>query len=70
MSVSTLVAPSATPAGRRRGIGRQLLDARRPWPVAQIGGNYQIGQFVIGAEADADWQNLRGATAAVSAPRP
>jgi outer membrane immunogenic protein len=29
---------------------------------AQIGGNYQIGQFVIGAEADADWQNLRGAT--------
>jgi outer membrane immunogenic protein len=36
---------------------------------AQIGGNYQIGQFVIGAEADADWQNLRGATASgVCAP--
>jgi outer membrane immunogenic protein len=26
----------------------------------QIGGNYQIGQFVIGAEGDIDWQNLRG----------
>src|SRR5580704_16201997 len=30
---------------------------------AQIGGNYQIGQFVIGAEGDVDWQNLRGASA-------
>jgi outer membrane immunogenic protein len=30
---------------------------------AQIGGNYQIGQFVIGAEGDFDWQNLRGASA-------
>ena len=29
-----------------------------------IGGNYQIGQFVIGGEGDIDWQNLRGATAA------
>jgi outer membrane immunogenic protein len=29
----------------------------------QIGGNYQIGQFVFGAEGDIDWQNLRGATA-------
>ena len=29
----------------------------------QIGGNYQIGQFVIGAEGDFDWQNLRGASA-------
>jgi outer membrane immunogenic protein len=28
----------------------------------QIGGNYQIGQFVIGAEGDFDWQNLRGAS--------
>jgi opacity protein-like surface antigen len=35
--------------------GRQLLDDR--------GVNYQIGQFVIGAEGDFDWQNLRGATA-------
>src|ERR1700684_936405 len=36
---------------------------------AQIGGNYQIGQFVIGAEGDIDWQNLRGATASgVCAP--
>jgi outer membrane immunogenic protein len=26
----------------------------------QIGGNYQIGEFVIGAEGDIDWQNLRG----------
>jgi outer membrane immunogenic protein len=25
-----------------------------------IGGNYQIGQFVVGAEGDIDWQNLRG----------
>jgi outer membrane immunogenic protein len=35
----------------------------------QLGGNYQIGQFVIGAEGDFDWQNLRGASAAgVCAP--
>jgi outer membrane immunogenic protein len=27
----------------------------------QIGGNYQIGEFVIGAEGDFDWQNLRNA---------
>jgi|SRR5271156_836008 len=26
-----------------------------------IGGNYQIGRIVIGAEADIDWQNVRGA---------
>lgn len=25
-----------------------------------IGGNYQIGEFVVGAEGDYDWQNLRG----------
>jgi outer membrane immunogenic protein len=33
-----------------------------PMAGGQIGGNYQIGQFVIGAEGDIDWQNLRGAT--------
>jgi outer membrane immunogenic protein len=27
----------------------------------QIGGNYQIGEFVLGAEGDVDWQNLRNA---------
>jgi outer membrane immunogenic protein len=27
-----------------------------------IGGNYQWGQFVLGIEADADWQNLNGTT--------
>jgi outer membrane immunogenic protein len=27
----------------------------------QIGGNYQIGEFVLGAEGDIDWQNLRDA---------
>ena len=26
-----------------------------------IGGNYQIGQLVVGAEGDFDWQNVRGA---------
>jgi outer membrane immunogenic protein len=25
-----------------------------------LGGNYQIGQFVVGAETDIDWQNVRG----------
>jgi outer membrane immunogenic protein len=30
-----------------------------PLAGGQIGANYQIGQFVIGAEADLDWQNLR-----------
>jgi outer membrane immunogenic protein len=29
----------------------------------QLGGNYQFGQFVLGAEGDIDWQNLRGASA-------
>jgi outer membrane immunogenic protein len=34
-----------------------------------IGGNYQIGQFVIGAEGDIDWQNLRGGqTSGLCAP--
>ncbi len=28
----------------------------------QLGGNYQVGQFVFGAEGDIDWQNLRGAS--------
>jgi outer membrane immunogenic protein len=28
---------------------------------ATIGGNYQIGQIVVGAEGDIDWQNVRGA---------
>ena len=32
-----------------------------PMVGGQLGGNYQIGQFVIGAEGDIDWQNLRGA---------
>jgi outer membrane immunogenic protein len=27
---------------------------------ATLGGNYQIGQFVVGAETDSDWQNVRG----------
>ena len=27
-----------------------------------IGGNYQWGQFVLGIEADGDWQNLNGTT--------
>ena len=27
---------------------------------ATLGGNYQIGQFVVGVEADIDWQNVRG----------
>ena len=36
---------------------------------ATIGGNYQIGQFVIGAEGDFDWQNLRGGqTSGLCAP--
>ena len=29
----------------------------------QLGGNYQIGQFVIGLEGDADWTNLDGTNA-------
>jgi outer membrane immunogenic protein len=34
-----------------------------------IGGNYEIGQFVVGAEGDIDWQNLRGGqTSGLCAP--
>jgi outer membrane immunogenic protein len=31
-----------------------------PMAGGTIGANYQIGQFVIGAEGDVDWQNIRG----------
>ncbi len=31
-----------------------------------IGGNYQWGQFVLGIEADGDWQNLNGTTYSVA----
>jgi outer membrane immunogenic protein len=34
-----------------------------PLAGGTLGGNYQIGQFVVGGEGDFDWQNLRGATA-------
>jgi len=40
------------------------FDVSGPMAGGQIGGNYQIGQFVIGAEGDIDWQNYRGATGA------
>jgi outer membrane immunogenic protein len=45
-----------TPAGNVGGF-----STNGPLLGATIGGNYQIGQFVIGAEGDFDWQNLRGA---------
>jgi len=33
------------------------------WMVgATVGGNYQIGQLVLGLEGDYDWQNIRGAS--------
>jgi outer membrane immunogenic protein len=31
-----------------------------PMAGVTLGGNYQIGQFVVGAETDIDWQNVRG----------
>ena len=62
MSVSTPVAHSATPAGPRR-RDRSAASDVGALAGGQIGGNYQIGQFVIGAEGDFDWQNLRGASA-------
>jgi outer membrane immunogenic protein len=31
-----------------------------------VGGNYQIGQFVIGVEGDGDWSNLNGTTNSVA----
>jgi outer membrane immunogenic protein len=33
-----------------------------------VGGNYQMGQFVFGAEADWQWANLTGNSGAVSGP--
>jgi outer membrane immunogenic protein len=38
------------------------FDVRGPMMGGQIGGNYQFGQFVVGAEGDFDWQNVRGGT--------
>jgi outer membrane immunogenic protein len=31
-----------------------------------VGGNYQIGQFVVGVEGDGDWSNINGTTTSVS----
>jgi outer membrane immunogenic protein len=36
------------------------FSVRGPMAGGTIGGNYQIGQFVVGGEADFDWQNVRG----------
>lgn len=33
-----------------------------------IGGNYQMGAFVLGAEADFDWSNLKGNASAATCP--
>jgi outer membrane immunogenic protein len=46
----------ATPVGS---VARYQVDGLLAG--GQIGGNYQIGEFVLGAEADIDWQNLRDA---------
>jgi outer membrane immunogenic protein len=35
-----------------------------PLAGGTIGGNYQIGQLVIGAEGDIDWQNVKGSLSA------
>jgi outer membrane immunogenic protein len=32
-----------------------------------IGGNYQLGQFVVGVEADGDWSNVNGISNSISA---
>ena len=36
------------------------FDVSGPMAGVTLGGNYQIGQFVVGAETDIDWQNVRG----------
>src|SRR5580658_120155 len=36
------------------------FDVSGPMAGLTLGGNYQIGQFVVGAETDIDWQNVRG----------
>ena len=48
----------STPAGS---VGSFSLNG--PLAGGTLGGNYQFGQFVVGAEGDFDWQNLRGASA-------
>ena len=53
-----------TPAGSLKRFTADGLMAG-----GQIGGNYQIGEFVLGAEGDIDWQNLRGGqTGGICAP--
>ncbi len=37
------------------------FDVNGPLAGGTIGGNYQIGQIVVGAEGDFDWQNVKGA---------
>jgi len=36
------------------------FDVNGPLAGGTIGGNYQIGQIVVGAEGDFDWQNVKG----------
>jgi outer membrane immunogenic protein len=36
------------------------FDVNGPLAGGTIGGNYQIGQIVVGAEGDLDWQNVKG----------
>ncbi len=36
------------------------FNVNGPLAGGTIGGNYQIGQIVLGAEGDFDWQNVRG----------
>jgi len=36
------------------------FDVNGPLAGGTIGGNYQIGQIVVGAESDFDWQNVKG----------
>jgi outer membrane immunogenic protein len=53
-------APSGTVGG---------FSTTGPLAGGTIGGNYQIGQLVLGIEGDADWQNIRGAqTSGLCAP--
>src|ERR1700691_5766844 len=65
ISASTAVVPTAEAAGRTQSplfpptgtfaFGGYLIGGT-------VGGNYQIGSFVIGLEGDGDWSHLSGTT--------
>jgi outer membrane immunogenic protein len=60
ISASIPATLSATAAGAHRSGRTGSFSVNGALAGGTIGGNYQFGPVVVGAEADFDWQNVRG----------